>query len=57
MPRYDYICSVCGMTVEYEKDFGDDSLPTCCQNATMMRQWTTNAVHFKGSGFYTTDNK
>lgn len=57
MPKYDFLCSACGMTVEYEKAYGDDSLPICCQSGSMTRLWTTTPVHFKGSGYYSTDNK
>ena len=51
MPTYDYKCNQCGGTREIQKDFGDDTEPTCCQ-ATMSRVWSVPAVKFNGSGFY-----
>ena len=51
MPTYDYKCNECGGTREVQKDFGDNTDPTCCQ-LTMSRVWSVPAVKFNGSGFY-----
>jgi len=53
MPTYDYKCNECGSTREIQKDFGDNTEPTCCQ-ATMTRVWSAIPVHFKTGGFYST---
>ena len=56
MPKYDYKCSVCSMQIEFERGFGENREPLCC-NTTMIRQWGSFGVQFKGSGFYSTDNR
>ena len=56
MPIYDYSCSKCSISVEFERGFGEDREPTCC-GETMQRQWSSPGVIFNGSGFYSTDNK
>ena len=56
MPVYDYKCVKCSSIVEYKRDFGDSTEPTCC-NETMQRQWQSPGVVFNGSGFYVTDNR
>ena len=53
MPTYEYKCNVCGNQQEIAKEFGDDSVPTCCQ-ASMTRVWSSTPVIFKTSGFYKT---
>jgi putative FmdB family regulatory protein len=51
MPRYDFKCETCGEIVETTENIP----PICstCSN-TMMRIWSTVAVKFNGSGFYST---
>ena len=57
MPRYDYKCSECGSSIEFERGFGEDREPSCC-NQIMTRQWGAPAgIIFNGSGFYSTDNR
>jgi putative FmdB family regulatory protein len=56
MPTYDYKCSVCSITTEFIRGFGEDREPICC-NATMQRLWSSPGVVFNGSGFYSTDNR
>jgi putative FmdB family regulatory protein len=57
MPKYDYKCTKCSMSIEFERGFGEDREPSCC-NEIMQRQWTGSVgVIFNGSGFYSTDNK
>ena len=56
MPKYDYKCDDCGTQIEFERGLGEDREPSCCNN-TMIRQWSSFTVQFKGSGFYSTDNR
>ena len=56
MPIYDYKCGVCSISIEFERGFGEDREPLCC-NQSMIRQWTAPAVQFNGTGFYSTDNR
>lgn len=56
MPTYDYKCSTCSSTVEFQRGFGEDREPNCC-GQTMQRLWSSPGVVFNGSGFYSTDNR
>lgn len=55
MPIYEYRCEN-GHTFEAFQSMSDDSLDSCevCE-APAARVLSAPAVHFKGSGFYTTD--
>ena len=55
MPLYEYRCEN-GHTFEVMQRMSDDPLATCttCE-APVQRVFHPVAVHFKGSGFYTTD--
>jgi len=55
MPIYEYRCDK-GHEFEVLQRMSDDSLTSCevC-NAPAQRVLSAPAVHFKGSGFYTTD--
>jgi putative FmdB family regulatory protein len=55
MPIYEYRCEQ-GHTFEAVQRMTDDPLTTCstCE-APVQRVFHPVAVHFKGSGFYTTD--
>ena len=55
MPIYEYRCEN-GHTFEELQRMTDDALTTCttCE-APVQRVFHPVAVHFKGSGFYTTD--
>lgn len=55
MPTYEYRCEN-GHTFEALQKFSDDPLTDCevC-GAPVERVLHSPAVHFKGSGFYTTD--
>jgi putative FmdB family regulatory protein len=57
MPIYEYRCSN-GHTFEVVQRMSDDPVETCevC-GAPVERVFHPVAVHFKGSGFYTTDYK
>ena len=56
MPIYEYRCDACGHTVEAFQKFSDDPLETCevC-GGHLSKVLHPVAIHFKGSGFYTTD--
>lgn len=57
MPIYEYRCSN-GHTFEVTQSMAEDPPETCevC-GASVERVFHPIAVHFKGSGFYTTDYK
>jgi putative FmdB family regulatory protein len=57
MPIYEYRCEN-GHTFEVIQSMSDDPVETCevC-GAPVERVFHPVAVHFKGSGFYTTDYK
>lgn len=57
MPKYDYKCAKCGVTIEFQREFGEDREPSCCQQ-NMQRQWGAPiGVIFNSPGFYSTDNR
>ena len=61
LPRYDYRCVDEGCendTFEVSKSYTDNSATACpvC-NTEAKRLLSPIAVHFKGSGFYVTDNR
>jgi putative FmdB family regulatory protein len=51
VPTYDFKCKSCGSITETT-----NNLPIPCElcGETMIRIWTANPVHFKGTGFYKT---
>lgn len=56
MPIYEYRCDDCGALYEVFQKISDDPLETCEQcGASVRRVLHPVAIHFKGSGFYTTD--
>ncbi len=56
MPIYEYQCDDCGATVEAFQKMSDDPLTECDQCGGPLRKVLHPvAIHFKGSGFYTTD--
>ena len=55
MPIYEYRCEN-GHTFEVMQSMSDDPLTSCTTcKASVQRVFHPVAVHFKGSGFYTTD--
>ena len=55
MPIYEYRCER-GHTFEVMQRMSEDPLTNCTScDATVQRVFHPVAVHFKGSGFYTTD--
>jgi len=55
MPRYDFVCTPCDSTVEMHIAFDSNEQPACdrCGNY-MDKVYTTPAIKFKGTGFYST---
>lgn len=53
MPTYEYKCLECGITVEYERSFSENTEPICC-SMTMSRVWSATPTIFKTGGFYKT---
>jgi putative FmdB family regulatory protein len=58
MPVYQYLCPKCNLKFELKQSFSDESIVTCpkCQNGA-QRLFSPVPVIFKGSGFYSTDNR
>jgi putative FmdB family regulatory protein len=55
MPTYDYLCEN-GHRFDLVQRFSDDALDTCVEcGAPCKRLLHAPAIHFKGSGFYSTD--
>jgi putative FmdB family regulatory protein len=59
MPTYEYECTKCGHTFEAFQSIKDKPLSRCpeCKGAVKRVINGGMGVIFKGSGFYTTDNK
>ncbi len=58
MPFYDYQCYECGEVHEAFQKMSDPPLETCEKCGGKLRKLLHPvAVHFKGSGFYATDNR
>ena len=57
MPIYEYRCEACGSFFEVFQKFSDAPVETCevCGDGPVSKVMHPVAVHFKGSGFYTTD--
>ena len=56
MPIYEYRCDACGASFEVMQRMSDDPLETCTKcGGTLRKVLHPVAIHFKGSGFYTTD--
>ena len=58
MPTYDYECKRCGARFELKRSFNDNGHVSCpnCQGET-QQIFTSVPIIFKGSGFYSTDNR
>jgi len=56
LPIYEYRCEVCGHTFEVMQKLADPAVETCevC-GGPVARVFHPVAIHFRGSGFYTTD--
>jgi putative FmdB family regulatory protein len=58
MPTYQYRCSECGQDLEVVQKFSDAALTECPNCAGRLRKvYNAVGVVFKGSGFYSTDNR
>jgi putative FmdB family regulatory protein len=58
MASYDYKCSKCGIEITTERSMtAEEVVPRCDCGEMMARVWSSAAVIFNGSGFYSTDNK
>lgn len=56
MPIYEYQCDDCGISFEVLQKMSDDPLVECEKCGGALRKVLHPvAIHFKGSGFYTTD--
>ena len=56
MPIYEYLCEDCGSSFEVMQKMADDPLVQCEKCGGPLRKVLHPvAIHFKGSGFYTTD--
>ena len=56
MPIYEYRCDDCEALIEVMQKMSDDPLEVCEQCGGHLRKVLHPvAIHFKGSGFYTTD--
>ena len=58
MPIYEYECSCCNFRFERKQHFDEEPVCICpqCQGKA-RRVIHAVPVHFKGSGFYSTDNR
>lgn len=58
MPTYQYRCADCGQDLEVIQKFTDSALTECpnCQGQ-LRKVFNAVGVVFKGSGFYSTDNR
>ena len=58
MPIYEYECSCCHCRFERRQHFDEEPVCICPQcQGTVRRVIHAVPVHFKGSGFYSTDNR
>jgi putative FmdB family regulatory protein len=59
MPTYAYRCKSCGHRFERHQTFAERTLKVCprCHKWTLQRVIPLVRIAFKGSGFYSTDNK
>ena len=57
MPLYEFACDACGARVEKIQKFSDPPPDSCsaCGKGPMVRQMSSPAIQFKGSGWYITD--
>jgi putative FmdB family regulatory protein len=59
MPVYTYRCESCGVQFEKTQKFSDPQLTRCpeCGKKELRKVYTPVGIVFKGSGFYSTDNR
>lgn len=58
MPLYEFTCTHCAEHFEQILSFSMTEAPVCphCRSTATRRLMSMPAIHFKGSGFYKTDN-
>ncbi len=59
MPIYIYRCENCGIQFERRQKFSDAPLTRCpeCSKKTLRKVYQPVGIVYKGSGFYSTDNR
>jgi putative FmdB family regulatory protein len=58
VPTYEYVCSSCKNHSEVVQSFSDAPLATCERCGGQLRRvFHPAGILFKGSGFYSTDNR
>lgn len=59
MPIYTYRCENCGVQFEREQSYSEAPLKICpeCRKKSLKKVISPVGIIFKGSGFYSTDNK
>lgn len=59
MPIYTYRCENCGIQFDRRQKFEDLPLTVCpdCEEKTLRKVFQPVGILFKGSGFYSTDNR
>lgn len=59
MPIYTYRCENCGVQFDRRQSFSDDPLKICpeCEEEALRKVYLPVGIVFKGSGFYSTDNR
>jgi len=59
MPVYTYRCDSCGVQFERQQSYSESPLKVCpeCRKRTLKKVISPVGVVFKGSGFYSTDNR
>jgi putative FmdB family regulatory protein len=59
MPIYTFRCENCGVQFDRRLSFSDDPLKVCpeCEEEALRKVYLPVGIVFKGSGFYSTDNR
>jgi len=59
MPVYTYRCEHCGIQLDRHRKFTDEPLEVCpeCGEHALRKLFQPVGIVFKGSGFYSTDNR
>ena len=59
MPIYTYRCENCGVQFEKQQSFSEEPLKRCpeCSKNALRKVYLPVGIVFKGSGFYSTDNR
>jgi hypothetical protein len=55
MPSYEWKCAYCQITTETTASYSESVIAPICCNQPMARYWSSVAISFKGSGFYSND--